>query len=100
MTAVEDVASVEVAAQTAVSDDATHEAVGGGGRKRPLDGQEAGLCTRDCAVRSWGMSHQTEEAARVAALLLLRATPRGVLTSGCREASAAQSRSSGASPLL
>ena len=69
MTAVEDVAFVEVALQTALSD------VAASPRTRPrYDRRRRRLCRRGCAGRPWGMSHRTDEA--VGRLLCCRCNQR------------------------
>ena len=96
VTAVEGVASMEVASQTAASDVAVEKAVEGGkGRglspRRPWDecrGRRP--CRRGCAAWRWGMSHRRDEAAGW--LRCYRCERRwGMLASCCRGASAALS---------
>ena len=69
VTAAEDLASVEVAPQMAASESLRMRSSEGGRRgpslrTRPWDDRgDRRLCRRGCAVRPWGMSHQTDEAA-------------------------------------
>ena len=106
-TAAEDVASVEAAAQTFASDFAKDEAIGGGVGRRC--GQGHGTTAKvvacvDMAARRTALEDVASNIERMTlldgSLLRLRATPRGVLASGSREAPAAKSCGPGVSLLL
>ena len=106
MTAVKDVASVEVAAQTTPSDVAADKAVEGGGGEGRRCRQGLGITAEVGFLSTWlrgtplGGVTSYGYGCWMAALLLLRATPRSVLANCYSEASAALSRGPGLSSLL